>query len=324
MKKSFVLHDETINTYGFRMLTSGADLTEFRKNPIMLLNHNDWSLPIGRWENIRIENGKILADPVFDMKDPQGIEVAGKVERDFVRMASIGAWPPEEVSEDQFLKLPGQTLPTVTRWKVREASIVTIGANHNSLAFYDADGNTIDLTDAGTVIKLVDSNIIQNMKFLKQILQLADSATEAEVHAAMRTIVSDRDRLKTENVTLAGRIDELNTSAKAKQKAESVELVDAAVKDGRMNATAKEGMLKLFNLDFAAAKIALEAIPARQSITGRIETGAAGDNATELADLQKKDWDTLDKEGKLVLLKDKYIDLYKEKFKVRFGCEAKV
>ena len=322
-KKSFVLHDETVNTYGFRMLTSGADLTEFRKNPIMLLNHNDWSLPIGRWENIRIEDGKILADPVFDMKDPQGIEVAGKVERDFVRMASIGAWPPEEVSEDVFLKLPGQTLPTVTRWKVREASIVTIGANHNSLAFYDADGNTIDLTDAGTVIKLVDTNNFQNMPF-KKILQLADSATQEEQISALRLVLSDRDRLKTENVTLTGRIDELNTSAKAKQKAESVELVDAAVKDGRLNAASKESMIKLFDLDFAAAKTTLEAIPARRSITGRIETGAAGDNVTELADLQKKDWDTLDKEGKLVLLKDKYIDLYKEKFKGRFGCEAQV
>ena len=161
------------------------------------------------------------------------------------------------------------------------------------------------------------------MKFLKQILQLADNATEAEVHAAMRTIVSDRDRLKTENVTLSGRIDELNTSAKAKQKAESVELVDAAIKTGRLNASAKESYLKLFDADFATTKTALEAIPARQSVTGRIETGT-GDNTTELADLQKKDWNTLDKEGKLVLLKDKYIDLYKEKFKARFGCDAQV
>jgi len=323
MKKSFVLHDETVNTYGFRMLTSGVDLTEFRKNPVMLLMHGDWSLPIGRWENIRIEDGKILGDPVFDMMDPQGADVAGKVERDFIRMASIGAWPPEEVSDDPLLKLPGQTLPTVTKWKVREASIVTIGGNHNALAFYDAEGNTIDLTDAGTVIKLVDTNNFQNMPF-KKILQLADSATQEEQVAAMRLILSDRDRLKTENVTLTGRIDELNTSAKAKQKAESVELVDAAVKDGRLNASAKEGMLKLFDLDFAASKIALEAIPARQSISGRIETGTGGSNATELADLQKKDWNTLDKEGKLVLLKDKYIDLYKEKFKGRFGCDAQV
>ena len=34
---TFVLHDETVNTYGFRMLTSGANLEEFRKNPVILL-----------------------------------------------------------------------------------------------------------------------------------------------------------------------------------------------------------------------------------------------------------------------------------------------
>ncbi len=55
-------------------------------------------------------------------------------------MASIGAWPPEETSDAYDLMAPGQTGPTVTRWTVREASIVTIGANHNALAFYDRKG----------------------------------------------------------------------------------------------------------------------------------------------------------------------------------------
>ena len=32
---TFVLHDETINTHGFRMLTAGANLEEFRKNPLV-------------------------------------------------------------------------------------------------------------------------------------------------------------------------------------------------------------------------------------------------------------------------------------------------
>ena len=97
--KSFVLHDESINTYGFRMLTDGADLTEFIKNPVMLLNHDDWSLPIGRWEKIRKEDGKILADPVFNLKDERGAKVAQQVEDDFMRAASIGAWPPQELSD---------------------------------------------------------------------------------------------------------------------------------------------------------------------------------------------------------------------------------
>ena len=94
-KLTFVLHDESVNTYGFRMLTSGANLEEFKKNPVMLLNHDDYSLPIGRWENIRVEGGKILADAVFDEGDARAAEVKRKVENDFIRMASIGAWPPD-------------------------------------------------------------------------------------------------------------------------------------------------------------------------------------------------------------------------------------
>ncbi len=157
--KTFVLHDESVNTYGFRMLTSGVNLDEFRKNPVMLLNHNDYSLPIGRWENIRIDGGKILADAVFDEKDERAAEVMRKVDNDFIRMASIGAWPPEEKSDAYSLMLPGQRYPTVTKWTVREASIVTIGANHNALAFYDKNTQeVIDLTVAGAIVRLMDNS----------------------------------------------------------------------------------------------------------------------------------------------------------------------
>jgi len=45
-----------------------------------------------RWENIRVEGTQILADAVFDMKDPRAAQVTGKVQDDFMRMASIGAW----------------------------------------------------------------------------------------------------------------------------------------------------------------------------------------------------------------------------------------
>lgn len=148
MKKSFILHDESVNTKGFRMLTSGANLEEFKKNPVGLLNHNDWDMPIVRWENIRIEGKQILADPVFDEKDPKAMEVKGKVDRGFIRMASIGAWAPEETTDNPALMLPGQTLPTVTKWTAREASIVTIGSNHNAIAFYDRySGKQIQLSD---------------------------------------------------------------------------------------------------------------------------------------------------------------------------------
>lgn len=292
----------------------------------MLLNHNDWSMPIGRWENIRVENGKILADPVFDEQDPVGREVKRKVEGDFVRMASIGAWPPEEVSDAIELKLPGQQRPTVTRWTVREASIVTIGGNHNALAFYDRQsGQLIDISDNSNVIKLFDKMNNQSnksMKILAGILNLADTATENDVASAIRLVMSDRDRLKTENTTLQQRIDELNNAARQARTEEAVSLVDQAIKDGRLDAKAKESYLKLFDTDFDNAKATLEAIPKRASVAGQIDS-AAGQSATEMADLKGKSWEELDKAGKLVTLRDKYPDLYAEKFEVRFGCKPK-
>lgn len=320
---TFVLHDETVNTYGFRMLTSGVNLEEFRKNPVMLLNHNDYGLPIGRWENIRIDGTRILADAVFDESDPQGAEIKRKVEGGFIRMASIGAWPPEEKSDAYDLMLPGQTLPTVTRWTVREASIVTIGANHNALVFYDRENNRpIDLNDRGNLVRLMDrndkqSNTLKNMSALTGLLNLSDSANEAEIASAVRTVIGDRDRLKAENATLTSAIDQLNQEKAASRKAEAVVLVDAAIKDGRLAAKGRDGVLALFDKDFDGAKGILESIPRRSSVTGQIH-GAAG---MAMADLEGKSWDELDKAGKLLELKDSCPDVYAKKFKERFGVE---
>ena len=82
--KTFVLHDESVNSYGFRMLTAGAVLEEFKKNPVMLYNHDDREMPIGRWDNIRIEDNRILADAHFDELDPRGKEIARKVEAGYI------------------------------------------------------------------------------------------------------------------------------------------------------------------------------------------------------------------------------------------------
>ena len=150
---TFCVHDESVNTYGFRMLTSGANLEEFKKNPVVLYNHNDWETPIGRGENVRVEDGRILVDVVFDEEDEKGRTIAGKVERDFLRMASIGTWPPEEISDDPALKLPGQTGPTATRWTMREVSVCPIGSNHNALAMYvRATNKRIDLSDRQALV----------------------------------------------------------------------------------------------------------------------------------------------------------------------------
>jgi hypothetical protein len=294
----------------------------------MLHNHSDYSLPIGRWDNIRTEGTRILADAVFDENDPQAKIVSDKVERDFVRAVSVGAWRPDENDVIQeYDSVTGKRTITVNKWVPREASIVTIPANHNALAFYDRE--TSKLMDNSEVLKLFD--IPQNEKLkvennmfekIAKILNLADNSSEDDVSAAVQIALSDNDRLKAENLTLTSRIDEMNQAAQALKKEEAVALVDAAIKDGRIDAKVKENYLKLFDLDHDSAKATIEAIPARKSVAAQIAASGNQDNA-ELADLQKKSWDELDKSGKLVTLKDKYPDLYKEKFKARYGVEPK-
>lgn len=327
-KKTFVLHDESVNTYGFRMLTSGANLEEFKKNPVMLLNHNDWSLPIGRWENIRVEGTRILADAVFDEKDTRAVEVMNKVEGDFIRMASIGAWAPEQVSDAFDLQLPGQIGPTVTRWTVREASIVTIGANHNALAFYDKEGNLVELTDKTdwtTIPGLKDTpnnNVITNnnnkMGQLTQILKLTDQATESDIVSRVNELIANSDRLQKENETLSAIVKENKEKQKQQEQTEAVALIDAAIKDGRIDAKAREQYISLFDKDFSIGKNILAGIAPRQSVTERIQSGAAQKSVVALKD---KSWEELDREGKLMELKDNDPELYKEKFKACFGKE---
>jgi ribosomal protein S17E len=316
--KSFVLHDDSVNTYGFRMLTEGADLTEFKKNPVMLLQHNDWKMPIGRWENIRKEGNKILGDPVFDENDPDGKMAKQKVDEDFLRMASIGAWPPDEISEAPELKLPGQTGPTVVKWTPREASIVTIGGNHNALVFYDRDtGDKINLNDKNIMDFFNVKPNKPKMSKLNQLLNLADNAEALDQFQAVQGIISERDTLKKENERLVKLMDEQKKADAARRKAEAIALIDAAVKEGRIDATTKDNYTKLFDADFDAAKAIVEALPKRSSVTELIEGASEQDN-TELADVMKKSWDELDKAGKLPRVKEKFPEVYKQKFDEKF------
>lgn len=309
---TFILHDESLNTHGFRMLTSGADLTEFRKNPVMLLNYDDWVLPIGRWVNIRIEEGKILADADFDLEDRRGSEVARKVAGGYIRACSIGAWATESSNAPEVL-LRGQTLPTVTKWQVREASICTIGANHNALALYDAYGGKINMeskTDIETVIQLIDNpnkriETPMNKEMIK-ILTLSDTATEEEVVQAVKKLREEKQELQ----DMLRKIEAQEHEARLRK---ATELVDTAIRTGQLHASARESVLKLFGLDFEGTKATLEALPKTKSIARELQM-TSGEHT-----LANMSWDELDRAGKLQELRDSDPLLYQEKFKEQFG-----
>ncbi|MBN2747467.1 MAG: hypothetical protein JXR34_12135 [Bacteroidales bacterium] len=330
---TFILLDESVLVFGLRVLVEGVELTQFRRNPVMLGLHDDEWLPIGRWVNIRIENKQILADAEFDYEDPDKRvqRLIGKVERGFIKMASSGLV--EMIfSDDPALKIEGQEFSTVIKCRMREASIVPIGGNHNAFRLLDEHNAPINLEDKAAVLQLMDKStqIFIQMNELNKILNLADNADEAARMAAVNLLLADKRRLegdnsriKKENDTLISRIDAIDIAEKKAKTDKAIALTDAAVLDGRLNADGKMSVLELFDLDFAKAEKMLNNLPKRKSITGRIDSETQIDNV-ELADFTKKEWAEIDKENKLTLLHDKYPELYKEKFKKRFGTEPKM
>lgn len=148
MAKDFIISTNGLNSYGTRVLTSGIDTTQFQKNPVLLYMHkrgfDGKSTPIGRVENIRVENDELRGTPVFDMKDPFAAEIGRKWEENFIRMCSAGVEPTELSTAPEHL-LPGQTRATVTRSKLVEVSIADIGSNPGALQLYEPSGQILQL-----------------------------------------------------------------------------------------------------------------------------------------------------------------------------------
>ena len=65
-KKTFVVSDETVNSSGFRIITAGIRLDNAKKNCPCFYDHKTYEVPLGHWENLRIENNRLLADLVIN------------------------------------------------------------------------------------------------------------------------------------------------------------------------------------------------------------------------------------------------------------------
>ena len=285
----FVLHDESVNSYGFWMMTAGADLSQFKKNPIMLWNHNrswrdtkDTLLPIGHWDNVRKEGDKILADPVFDA-DEFAQTIASKVLAGTLRMASAGVKVLATSNEAKHIK-PGQRYETVTKWRMREASIVDIGSNDNALALYDDNGVIITLSDEGAIPlkELSTTNTNEHMDKLtelKKILNLNEGAGEQEIIAVIQPIL-------VENKTLKETLKAIEDKEKQAKQDKAKSLVAEAIKDGRLqekeDKSVSKAWLDLFEKDYDTALSTLEGLPKRDPIHGTLGDTTPKKSAWEL------------------------------------------
>lgn len=137
---TFILSDESLNSYGFVVQTAGIDTAQFERNPVMLYMHDRESGVVGRWENIRKEGAKLMADAVFDEGTELGAKIKKQVENGFLRCVSIGI---DNVTQEDL-----NNVQTVTKCRLIEASIVDIPSNANAVKLFRRSGSfTYRLSD---------------------------------------------------------------------------------------------------------------------------------------------------------------------------------
>lgn len=128
----FVISDGSMDRHGTRINPNGWDLRSFLANPVALWSHGTdpvrGRVPIGRWENLRVEGERLLGRLVMAAEGTSTFvnELRSLVTQGILRAVSVGF-------EDPRPGKPG------SRWEIeraglREVSLVAVGSNVNALS----------------------------------------------------------------------------------------------------------------------------------------------------------------------------------------------
>ena len=244
MSRTVRITNSNLNRYGFRVLTSGINLDQFKKNPILLFMHNrpwrgteDEILPIGTVDNIRLQGDEILGDLNFDLDDPFAAKIAKKWDKGILKMVSPGL-DPLEFSTDPDLMLPGQTRATVSKSILDEISVVDRGGNDDAIALYNSKTKEFITLKEGADLDFIplintveNQNQFESMKKIALVLNLGENATEEQIVAAIQAQQSEHQTLQ---VTLKAESEKAITLA-----------IDNAIRDKRIKEDEKAHFVEL-------------------------------------------------------------------------------
>jgi len=118
----FVIATEGRKGDGIDLKMANADLGRYQANPVVMALHDYGRLPVGRAENVTVEDGRLLADAIFDLDDPTGAEIDRKYRGGFMSAVSVG-FDVYDVND--------QGVPA--RWELLEFSAVPIPMDGDAL-----------------------------------------------------------------------------------------------------------------------------------------------------------------------------------------------
>ena len=220
------ISNESLNSYGTRVLTAGMNVDQYNRNPVLLYMHERGQV-IGYVKDLKVEGEEVTGELMFDEATELSQRCKKQWEFGSLKMVSVGI-DILELSEDPKHLVAGQTSPTISKSKLFEVSLVDIGANDDAIVL-QKDGKRIELgKDGGVELPLLHSN--NNNQKPKQMdqeklaleLGLPKDADEATINATLAKLKADgaeAETLRQERDTLrAARIETLVNAAIAEKK----------------------------------------------------------------------------------------------------------
>lgn len=300
--KEYKLTDDSVNCYGFRLLTAGYLMTEFEKNPIGYYMHERKAGVLLKWTDFRKEGDAIYAKPIINLSNPRGQQTVDEIENGFLNAASLGHFVVLETSDDPSLKLPNQTGLTVTKWYNRESSVVDIPGNFNSLIkLFDQDENEINLAAITNINFNQMKQIFLTAEQLGKLNLKAEATDAAAVEIAFNDLVAKaakveglENQLATANKAVKDGEAKVVSLEKAAVTQSNEHFIDAAITAKKLGAGEKADYLELMDVAPETTKKLIDAKKPYESVEKQMGSKTLDDaKATKLGELMKLSYDEL-------------------------------
>ena len=313
MSKRVRISNDSLNSYGTRVLTSGMNVEQYCRNPVLLYQHERGNV-IGYVKDLKVENDEVTGELMFDCASELSKRCKKQYEFGSLRMVSVGI-DILELSDDKQHLVQGQTSPTITKSKLFEVSLVDIGANDDAIVL-QKDGKRITLgKDGECPLPLLNNNNFQNpeqmdLKKLALLLGLPETADEAAINAAIEELKT----AKAENADLKKDKDTLTLER-------ITNAVDDAVKEKRLAEDKKSDFIELgkkIGLDELKKVLAAMTPQVKLSQTIGHQGGAPTGTPVTYSKLSEVPAD------KILELREKNVAEYKRLYKAEYGIECEI
>lgn len=293
----FVFNDENVkNSYGFYINTLGIKMDRFNDNPVMLNNHiNSNENVIGNWSEALKEGGLLKLKPHFDEETDLGKDVAGKVDRGYLKGCSMGIIP----NWDSVQKVGDRLI--MMECELAEGSIIPVPSNKGAIAIYSIDGKLLSEDEVSNLTLSISNqfkdelNINQTMKKILlsvatlMVLGFKDQPTDgldvADVESKVLDLSAKLTALTTENEGLKLAAQTQKEAHEAAVKLAATQKVDLAITQGKIPADKKEAFVQLGITSPEVLQTTLDSIPVKKDFSAGV-TVPGGTGAVEVKSME--------------------------------------